>query len=277
MRPLAKLGLVIAAMAMAMTAAPLRSAAATPVDLELVLAVDISWSMDPEEQRLQREGYVKAFRDRDVIAAILSGHHRRIAVTYVEWAGDGLQRQVVPWTLIDSAAAAESFAAILEIQPISRNRFTSISGALRFSGALFGTGGFEGARRVVDVSGDGPNNHGVPVREARDALVDKGIIINGLPIVLKGRPSFSAFDIEGLDSYYSHCVIGGPGAFTIVVRKREEFATATRRKLILEISGLMLMPRIIPVQATGSGEDEAYDCLIGERIWNRYNDRYRIP
>lgn len=276
MRALVKLGLLVAALVIAAVALPSRATAATPVDLELVLAVDISWSMDPEEQQLQRDGYVTAFRDRDVVAAILSGRYRRIAVTYVEWAGDGTQRQVVPWMLVDSVEAAHRFAAELERQPISRNRFTSISGALHFSGALFGKGGFEGTRRVVDVSGDGPNNHGSPVLEARDALVGKGITINGLPIVLQGRPSFSAFDIEGLDSYYAHCVIGGPGAFTIVVRKREEFRTATRRKLILEISGLLLAPRLIPAQATGA-DDEGYDCMVGEKLWNRYNNRLRVP
>lgn len=261
----------------AVTGAPARLVAATPVDLELVLAVDISWSMDPEEQQLQRDGYVQAFRDRDVIAAIVGGRHGRIAVTYVEWAGDGIHKQVLPWRMIDSPAAAASFAAELESQPISRNRYTSIASALRYSGTLFGAGGFEGQRRVVDVSGDGPNNSGPPVVGERDALVRRGIVINGLPIILAGRPSYSAFDIEDLDSYYSNCVIGGAGAFTIVVRKREEFATATRRKLILEIAGFMQMPRLVPAQAAGGADGDGYDCMVGERMWQRYNNRFRVP
>jgi hypothetical protein len=220
--------------------------------------------MDLDEQRLQRDGYVQAFRDRDLIAAIVAGRHKSIAVTYVEWAGSLNQHTVVPWTLIDSRAAAEAFASELERQPISRFRMTSISGALQYASRQFGKGGFTGARRVIDVSGDGP----------RDGLVADGIIINGLPVMLKAGTPSAFFDIADLDAYYKDCVIGGEGAFIIAVTTREEFATATRRKLILEVSGGPPRPRVVPAQYIRSAS--ASDCMIGEKLWQRYmGDRLR--
>jgi hypothetical protein len=238
------------------------------VDLELVLAVDVSLSMDLEEQRLQREGYVAAFRDAEVIKSIMAGPSGRIAVTYVEWAGPGNQQVVMPWTLIDGAEAAQEFSRKLESMSISRARMTSISSALTFSDSLFDTSGVRGLRRVIDVSGDGPNNAGPPVTDIRDRLIAKGITINGLPIVLK-RPS-SFFDLENLDQYYNDCVIGGSGAFVIPIREPDEFRTATRRKLLLEIAGRYEPePRLIRVQARSDDTDKA-DCLAGERRWNRY-------
>lgn len=240
------------------------------VDLELVLAVDVSLSMDLEEQRLQREGYVLAFRDPEVLKSIAAGPSGRIAVTYVEWAGPGNQLVVLPWSIIDSPAAAEQFSRRLEETGISRARMTSISSALEFSDGLFASSGVRGLRRVIDVSGDGPNNAGPPVAAVRDALVAKGIVINGLPIVLKRPTSF--FDLENLDQYYTDCVIGGTGAFMIPIRAPEEFRSATRRKLLLEIAGLTIepAPRLIRVQARrGDGEGPA-DCLAGERRWNRF-------
>ena len=246
-----------------------RAIAQQPVDLELVLAVDVSLSMDLDEQRLQRDGYIKAFRDRDLIAAILAGRHKRIAVTYMEWAGSFNQQTVVPWVLIDSAAAAEAFAVELERQPISRFRMTSISGALSYAGRQFGKGGYEGMRRVIDVSGDGPNNSGPPVADVRDGLVKDGIVINGLPILLKSGTPSGFFDIAELDTYYADCVIGGDGAFLIPVTTREEFATATRRKLILEISGTMPQPAVIPAQFVMRTSGNT-DCLVGEKQWQRY-------
>lgn len=238
------------------------------VDLELVLAVDVSLSMDLEEQRLQREGYVMAFRDEEVIKSIMSGPSGRIAVTYVEWAGPGIQNVVLPWTLIDSAAAAQDFSRRLESSGISRARMTSISSALLFSDALFERSGVRGLRRVIDVSGDGPNNAGPAVTLIRDQLVAKGITINGLPIMLK-RPS-SFFDMENLDQYYNDCVIGGTGAFVIPIREQAEFRSATRRKLLLEIAGRTEPPaRVIRVQARPDDDGKA-DCFAGERRWNRY-------
>ncbi|MDX2204399.1 MAG: DUF1194 domain-containing protein [Hyphomicrobiaceae bacterium] len=241
-----------------------------PVDLELVLAVDVSLSMDLDEQRLQREGYVQAFRDPEVIKSIAAGPSGRIAVTYVEWAGPANQLVVLPWMIIDGAAAAQEFSRRLEQAGISRARMTSISSALEFSGGLFAESGVRGLRRVIDVSGDGPNNAGAPVLPIRDALVAKGVVINGLPIVLK-RPT-SYFDLENLDKYYQDCVIGGTGSFVIPIREPGEFRSATRRKLLLEIAGLAPPPepRLIRVQA-GRGDGEApIDCLAGERRWNRF-------
>lgn len=242
------------------------SAQQTAVDLELVIAVDVSLSMDLDEQRLQRDGYVNAFRDPEVVQAIGSGPNARIAVTYVEWAGNGIHQVVLPWSLIDGKAAADAFARRLETTSINRARMTSISSALQFSETLFASSGVRGLRRVVDISGDGPNNSGVPVVGVRDALVGKGITINGLPIVLKRAAS--SFDIDNLEQYYKDCVIGGAGAFVVPIREPAEFRSATRRKLLLEIAGLT-PPPLIRVQARPDNEPKA-DCLVGERRWNRY-------
>jgi hypothetical protein len=241
------------------------------VDLELVLAVDVSLSMDLEEQRLQREGYVLAFRDPEVIKSIASGPSGRIAVIYMEWAGPGNQLVVLPWSIIDSTTSAEDFSRRLEQAAISRARMTSISSALEFSDKLFASSGVRSLRRVIDVSGDGPNNAGPPIIGVRDALVAKGIVINGLPIVLKRPTSF--FDLDNLDQYYNDCVIGGTGSFMIPIKETHEFRSATRRKLLLEIAGLMPepQPRVIRVQARSDGKsDGQVDCLAGERRWNRY-------
>jgi hypothetical protein len=238
------------------------------VDLELVLAVDVSLSMDLDEQRLQRDGYITAFRDGEVQKAITSGPHGRIAVTYMEWAGPSVQNVVVPWTIIDGSAAAHALADKLEAQPISRARMTSISQGLVFAAQLFDSSGVKGIRRVIDVSGDGPNNAGPLVTLVRDQVVAQGIAINGLPILLKKPASF--FDIADLDVYYRECVIGGAGAFMIPVRERFEFKTATRRKLLLEIAGGDRPALLIPAQLREpiSGGD----CTVGEQQWRRYLD-----
>lgn len=276
-------GLVLASM-MAMpgtsaqtlpTAPPAVAQSANPtVDVELILAVDVSLSMDLEEQRLQRDGYVAAFRHAAVIRAITTGGLGRIAVTYIEWAGANIQHVVLPWRVIDSEAGALAFADDLASRPISRARMTSISSALEFAAAQFASSGERGLRRVIDVSGDGPNNAGRGVGAVRDELIARGIVINGLPIVLKPRSFSGFFDITSLDQYYQDCVIGGPGAFMIPVRAASEFPTAIRQKLLLEIAGLS-ETRPLPVvrtQATapsppGTGKS---DCLIGEKLWQRY-------
>ncbi len=254
------------------------SRAQQPVDLELVLAVDVSWSMDLDEQQLQREGYVSALRDPEVWKAISSGGEGRIALMYIEWAGQLVQQIVMPWTLIDSPEALETFASKLEKMPISRERMTSLSGAIDFSARQFRTG-FVGKRRVIDVSGDGPNNSGGPVEHARDRAVKEGIVINGLPIILKPNQRSGFFDINTLDKYYTDCVIGGFGSFVIPVRARSEFAPAIRRKLILEIAELLPeqdgMPRFIRTQMSVP-EAERSDCLVGEKLWRLYIDgRFR--
>lgn len=243
--------------------------AQTAVDLELVIAVDVSLSMDLDEQRLQREGYVAAFRDGEVQKAITSGGYRRIAVAYMEWAGPQWQSVIIPWTVIDSPQAALAFADRLEKQPISRERWTSISGALQFAKSLLGKSSARGDRRVIDISGDGPNNAGPPVQIARAALLADGVVINGLPIMLKvGTPGF--FDLADLDRYYAACVIGGPGSFMVPVKTLAELKEAIRRKLLLEISSLAAPAPIIPTQTTPA---PSYDCLIGERQWQWYLDR----
>ena len=247
-----------------------RAAAQSPVDLELVIAVDVSLSMDLDEQRLQRDGYVAAFRDAEIHKAIASGAHARIVVTYMEWAGPASQSVVIPWTVLDGPAAAIAFADKLEALPISRARLTSISAALKFSQDLFASSGAKGIRRVIDVSGDGPNNAGEPVVPVRDELVAGGIVINGLPIMLHTAVS-TTFDIGDLDQYYGNCVIGGAGAFMVPVRELKEFASAIRRKLLLEISGLGSPAQIIPAQNVQPSE--GYDCLTGEKRWRWYFDR----
>ena len=189
-----------------------RSANAIPVDTELVLAVDVSYSMDPEEQALQREGYITGLTSREFMQALRGGMHGKVAVTYFEWAGPYDQKIVVPWRLIDGPEAADAFANEIARAPYRRASRTSISGALNFAKPLFDGSGYRGIRRVVDVSGDGANNSGGLVTLVRDDLVASGITINGLPILLK-RPNSFTMDIENLDIYYEDCVIGGPGAF----------------------------------------------------------------
>ena len=155
--------------------------------------------------------------------------------------------------------------------PISRHRRTSLSGALDFSERQFGISDVRGARRVIDVSGDGPNNSGPPVGPLRDELVGKGIVINGLPILLRPSGPGSMFDIANLDEYYAACVIGGPGSFMIPIRAKSEFATATRQKLLLEIAGIEPPPRLTRV-----ADQPKADCMVGENLWRRYfDDRLR--
>jgi Protein of unknown function (DUF1194) len=234
----------------------------TNVDVELVIAVDVSYSMDPDEQALQREGYIIGLTSPEFLDALHQGMHGKIAITYFEWAGSGDQRIVVPWRLIDGPAAARAFADEIARAPYRRAYRTSISGALRFAQPLFENSGFRGLRRVIAVSGDGVNNQGVPVTLVRDEALERGITINGLPILLK-RPSAETMDIENLDVYYEDCVIGGPGAFVIPIRERDQFREATRTKLVLEIAGLQPPPRVMPAAASAP----RISCLIGERMW----------
>ncbi len=244
------------------------AAAQTRVDVELVVAVDVSLSMDTGEQRLQREGYVAAFRDHELQRAITSGIYGRIAVVYVEWAGPSWQSVVIPWTVIDGPAAAHGFADRLAALPISRQRLTSIGAALQFAKNLLSESGFAGLRRVVDISGDGPNNSGPPAPRARDALVADGVVVNGLPIMVNtASPTF--FDLSDLDRYYAACVIGGAGSFMVPVTDIAELKSAIRRKLLLEISGLGSPPRVVQVEDANAQD---YDCLIGERQWRWYLD-----
>jgi hypothetical protein len=210
-----------------------------PVDVELVLAVDISGSVDQTEANQQRQGYVAALADLAVARAIRSTFTGRVAVTYVEWAGDDMQEVVVPWTVLDGDASAKAFAAALAEAPYRRAMWTSISGAIDFSAPLFDDNGFAGERRVIDVSGDGVNNRGRLVTQARDEAVARGIVINGLPILNdRSQPMGMPTPMEiALDRYYAESVIGGPGSFVVPATGFEEFKAAILQKLILEIAG----------------------------------------
>jgi hypothetical protein len=223
------------------------------VDLALVLAVDVSRSMDSDEQELQREGFVEAFRSPVVHHAIQSGMLGRIAVSYMEWSGDKDQKVVVPWMVIEGPESAVEFAERLAQTPVSRIFQTSISGAIDFSVGLLNQSGVQPVRQVIDISGDGPNSSGRMVTAARNEAVAKGITINGLPIMLKRPRGFG--DMENLDLYYRDCVIGGAGAFIVPVRERQQFAKAIKTKVIREIVELSSEHLIQKTQA-----DPPMDC-----------------
>lgn len=229
------------------------AAAELEVDLELALAVDVSGSVDEEEAMLQRNGYIAAFRHPSVVDAIRSGPLGRIAVSYYEWAGFGHMKVVAPWTVVHDKASADALAGRLEREVPATARRTAISSAITFGAGHFDDNGFAGRRRVLDISGDGPNNWGELVTAARDRAVARGITINGLPIINE-RPTFSGLPaMRDLDLYYRDCVIGGPGAFYIVARDFRDFGRAVLRKLILEIAGLQ-PPRDVARRTGGGGE-----------------------
>lgn len=253
-------GLILAAA----TVVP-QTAAAEVVDVELILAVDVSLSMSPRELEIQRDGYVAALTSRQVIDAIRDGVHGRIAIAYVEWAGSAMQQVVVPWTIIATLEDAEGVAAQLSAHPPNSARRTSISGALGFAADLFAESPHRGMKRVVDVSGDGPNNQGAFLPAARDALTERGITINGLPLMTRGGFA-SVYDIQDLDVYYRDCVIGGPGAFMIPVNDWSQFPEAVRRKLVLELAGGPDDDRHGPAVIRVS-DVAPTDCEIGEKMW----------
>jgi hypothetical protein len=237
---------------------------ATPVDVELVLAVDISYSMDIDELALQREGYAEAITSREFMQALKNGMHGKVAVTYFEWAGAFDQKIIVPWRLVEGPESADSIAAEIARTPVRRASRTSISGGLTFAKPLFDDSGYRGARRVIDVSGDGANNDGPLIVPTRDEVLRTGITINGLPIMLK-RPNSFTMDIFDLDIYYEDCVIGGPGAFVVPVKRRDQFKEAIRTKLVLEIAGREPERRIVPAQA----RTPRVSCTIGEQMWQQ--------
>jgi hypothetical protein len=236
-------------------------AAETGVDVELILAVDVSRSMDAAELQIQREGYIAAFRHPEVIAAIRSGYTGRIAATYFEWAGPGSQEIIVPWTLIDDEASADAFASQIHPGEGIGRYGTSLSSSLTFAAGLFRGNGFTGGRRVIDVSGDGANNTGPPLGPVRDQAVAQGITINGLPIMIHSDDANDPFGITNLGDYYRDCVIGGTGAFTLPVYDVSEFEVAIRRKIIQEIS--LGRPRTIFVADVPSPTRRG-SCGLGE-------------
>lgn len=255
--------LLTALVAVLLTIAPAWQRVPGEVDLALVLAVDISTSMDPDEQDLQRQGYVEAFRSPSVHQAIRSSISGRIAVTYVEWAGahPHVQNVVVPWTILEDPKDSLSFAERLARSPIRRGAGTSISEAIDFSLALLSFGPFLPARRVIDISGDGSNNQGPLVTEARDRAVARGVTINGLPVMLR-RPDRR--EDATLDAYYRDCVIGGPHAFMIPVRDPGQFLTETRTKIVNEIAGMSETAGLLQ----HAGNRPKTDCDTSESLWD---------
>jgi len=227
-----------------------KGANAIPVDTELVIAVDVSNSMDPEEQELQREGYITGLTSREFMSAVRGGTHGKVAVTYFEWAGLYDQKIVMPWRMIDGPESADAVANEITRAPYRRAPRTSIFGALQFAKPLFDSSGYNGLRRVIDVSGDGVNNMGPPVTLMRDDVLGSGITINGLPIMLKRQVGYGMWEMqfENLDVYYEDCVTGGPGSFVIPIKERAQFKEATRQKLVLEIAGRTPERRVIPAQ-----------------------------
>jgi hypothetical protein len=225
------------------------------VDLALVLAVDASGSISDDRWELERQGYADAFRDPEVIRAIRSGEVGAIAVTLVQWSGRFQQSQVIGWTLVHDEASAAKFAAALAAMPHLFRSWTSISAGIAFSAHLLRSAPYETARRVIDVSGDGPDStseviiqgtaaDAAELRAVRDQLVAQGLVINGLPIL--GDPR-----IRSIDLYYAANVIGGEGAFEVVAEDFMAFARAVRRKLILEIAGTPSPQPLVRVRGDG--------------------------
>ncbi|WP_350088951.1 DUF1194 domain-containing protein [Hoeflea sp.] len=259
------------ALGLALTFQP--ASAREQVDVTLVLAVDVSRSMSTRELEIQRDGYAAALAHPDVIRAIGQGAYGRIAVTMFEWAGRGSVRQVFDWTLLESSADAQALSEqVRQSQPVPQRR-TSISGAIEHALTRLKASPWEGFRKVIDISGDGPNNQGSPVLEARAKALGQRVVINGLPLMTSDGPG-GGFNIDDLDAYYTNCVIAGPGSFLVPVTQWDQFPEAIRRKLILEIGGLVPeQPVVRLAQAFDFGSprasSEPYDCLVGEKIWEQ--------
>lgn len=254
----------------ALMAGPAR--ATERVDLELVLATDVSRSIDESEARLQREGTAAAIRNPEVIRAIAGGYFKRIAVAYIDYSSVDYNEVIIDWTIISDKASAHAFAKRLTDAPLTFGRRTSISDGIEMASKMITGNAFEGLRRVIDVSGDGPNNDGRLVDEVRNETIAKRITINGLPIISPPGGFGSRFWLEDLDKYYQGCVVGGRGAFMIVAKDFKDYARAIRRKLVFEIAGLMPSPAapIKPAAAHAPGiSPNGYTyrkgCDIGER------------
>ncbi|MBX3500676.1 MAG: DUF1194 domain-containing protein [Alphaproteobacteria bacterium] len=261
------------------------------IDLALALAIDVSGSVDLEEGRLQRDGYVKAFRDPAIRRAILGGYHGRIAVAYFEWSDAWRQNLVVDWTLLDSEQSIEAFTHKLETLPIARMMRTSITGAMRYAVPMFDRLRWVPERKVLDISGDGSNNDGGMVTQARDDAVARGITINGLPI-FNNRPNPTGFPNDpDLDRYYEGCVIGGPRSFMVVANDFQSFAEAIRKKLLQEIADVAPEPRaglqfaqsrdsamgVRDPHGPGPGGHRRYQhgCDVGEKRTREFYRRYQ--
>jgi Protein of unknown function (DUF1194) len=232
------------------------------VDVELVIAVDVSYSMDLDELAVQREGYAQAIVSKEFLQALRTGPNSKISVTYFEWSAYTDQKVIIPWRVIDGPETADAVAAEIMNTAVRRGSRTSISGAITFAMPLFDEDPYPGLRRVIDISGDGPNNNGPPVTPIRDEALAKGIVINGLPIMVK-EPSYATMDIDNLDWYYEDCVIGGPGSFVVPIKGRENFKEAIRAKLIREVAG---RTPDRPIRLTADKEPRI-SCMIGEKLW----------
>lgn len=238
------------------------------VDVELLLAIDVSRSIEQDEYEIQQQGYASALTDPAVIAAMLGGAYGQVALSVIEWAGDQQLRIVVPWQLVASPADATRVAGMVMGDRPRWWRRTSISNMLIHAGRMFEANGFSSTRQIIDVSGDGPNNEGLPVLEARAAVLARGIVINGLPLLTRSL-ALSMFELDDLDRYYQDCVIGGPGSFVMPVTRWSDFAQSVRRKLVLELSGGVPPARFLRAATV--------DCMIGESIWRDRNDFYGGP
>jgi hypothetical protein len=240
-----------------------RKEATAAVDLELVIAVDVSTSMSGQEQRMQREGYAGALLSPEVMRAIKSGRRGRIAIAYMEWARPEYQRVLVPWIVIEDTADAVGAAKLIRGLPTLPQGGTSISTALLAAGRLLLNSGLESDRQVVDVSGDGPNNAGPPVERSRDALIARDVTINGLAISIPvGQPydMIESFPLNYVVSYYKHCVIGGPHAFVLAVGQVGDFERGIRQKFVAEIAGPP--PPSIAVAAQDVGANASFECSV---------------
>ncbi|MSP20511.1 MAG: DUF1194 domain-containing protein [Alphaproteobacteria bacterium] len=241
------------------------AAADLAVDLELILAIDVSSSVDRFEGALQREGYIRAFADPRIAQAIRNGQHGRIAVTYFEWSRAGLEYRITPWRVIASADDAAAYARELDNAPITSSVGTSISSMITLGASLFATNGFDALRRVIDISGDGPNSNGRLVTAARNEAIAAGVTINAVAI---NDREITWFSLPDLDRYYEECVIGGPGAFVVAADGFTSFADAILRKLILEIADASPPAVVIQAQFTQPPRTLKYgpSCDAGERM-----------
>jgi hypothetical protein len=267
MRLSASIGLMLAfgTMAAAIAAPDLKSNAPadnlSAVDVELVIATDVSYSMDPKALAAQREAYAEAIVSQALLEAVAAGPNRKIAVTYFEWSAFRGQRILVPWRLIEGLESASVVAAEIAKAPVQRGTQTSITGAINFAISLFEANPYRGPRRLIDITGDGPNSVGGPVTAARDAALAKGITINGLAIMAK-QPTPQ--DIADLELYYEHCVSGGAGAFVVANKIEDEFKEAVRTKLTREIRGPASDHKLVPA----TEKPPRVSCLIGEKMWH---------
>jgi hypothetical protein len=284
-RPSLVLVIVIAVAASIFAALAPEARAIEKVDLELILAIDVSASVDLDEAKLQRRGYVAALANPRLIRAIAAGHHGRIAIAYFEWSGVEYTRIIADWSVVFDTESALDLLLRLANAPVATANRTSISHAIAVALAMFDSNSYEGSRRVLDISGDGANNVGGLVNEARDLAVAAGITINGLPVMNRAFSRFGGPTVANLDLYYESCVIGGPGAFIVVADDFDDIERAIRRKLILEIAGRTAIRSPVELARRWSGRNpdagpgvlrtiaahRPPPCNVGERLFDDVN------